>query len=74
MTIEKLISDALWQIDYHEKRVQEEKMKLHVYYTARDVDADNPFKNPEPAIFEKEFDDKLKSKLDELNIDIDFSK
>ena len=29
---------------------------------------------PEPTIFSKEFDDKLKSKLDELNIEIDFSK
>lgn len=41
MNIENLIEDALWQINYHEQKVQEAKLKLHVYYTARDAEADN---------------------------------
>ena len=40
--IDELIYEAQGQIDWLEKRIAEEKLKLSVYYTARDAVADNP--------------------------------
>ena len=57
--------------DHFEGRHAEAKAYLKGIHAVLDTLSDLP---PEPTIFSKEFDDKLKSKLDELNIDIDFSK
>ena len=42
MTLEELIKDAEWNIQYHQKRLKEEQTKLDAYYIARDAKADNP--------------------------------
>ena len=57
--------------DSFEGRHAEAKAYLKGIHAVLDTLSDLP---PEPTIFSKEFDDKLKSKLDELNIEIDFSK
>ena len=57
--------------DHFEGRHAEAKAYLKGIHAVLDTLSDLP---PEPTIFSKEFDDKLKSKLDELNIEIDFSK
>ena len=57
--------------DSFEGRHAEAKAYLKGIHAVLDTLSDLP---PEPTIFSKEYDDKLKSKLDELNIEIDFSK
>ena len=42
MTLDDLITQTVYNIKYHEERLQEEKTKLDAYYTARDAKADNP--------------------------------
>lgn len=67
MTLEHLIEKAIIDVKYYQDRLAEAEAKLDAFYTAQDAKADNPFSA-------NEFDTKLKSKLDELNIDIDFAK
>ena len=67
MRLENLIEKAIIDVKYYQEHLAEAEAKLDAYYIARDTKADNPFST-------QEFDTKLKSKLDELNIDIDFSK
>ena len=43
MTLDELIKDAEWNIEYHQKRLKEEQTKLDAYYIARDAKADNPY-------------------------------
>jgi hypothetical protein len=57
--------------DHFEGRHAEARAYLKGVHAVLDTLSDLP---PEPTIFSKEYDDKLKSKLDELNIEIDFSK
>ena len=42
MTLDDLIKEAQENVQYHERRLQEEQTKLDAYYTARDAKADNP--------------------------------
>lgn len=42
-SIDELIKETQSQIDWYEKRIAEEKLKLSVYYTAADAIADNPY-------------------------------
>ena len=67
MNLEHLIENAIIDIKYYQDRLREAETKLDAFYIAQDAKSDNPFST-------KEFDTKLKSKLDELNIDIDFLK
>tara|TARA_R110002074_G_scaffold95939_3_gene208734 strand:+ start:1224 stop:1427 length:204 start_codon:yes stop_codon:yes gene_type:complete len=67
MNLEHLIENAIIDVKYYQGCLREAETKLDAFYIARDAKSDNPFST-------KEFDTKLESKLDELNIDIDFSK
>jgi len=67
MKLDNLIEKAIIDVKYYQERLAEAETKLDAFYIAQDAKSDNPFST-------KEFDTKLKSKLDELNIDIDFSK
>ena len=67
MTLEHLIEKAIIDVKYYQDCLYEAETKLDAFYIAQDAKSDNPFSA-------NEFDTKLKSKLDELNIDIDFAK
>ena len=67
MNLEHLIENAIIDVKYYQGCLREAETKLDAFYIAQDAKADNPFST-------NEFDTKLESKLDELNIDIDFSK
>ena len=67
MNLENLIENAIIDVKYYQGCLREAETKLDAFYIAQDAKSDNPFST-------KEFDTKLESKLDELNIDIDFSK
>jgi hypothetical protein len=43
MTLDDLIKEAQENVQYHERRLQEEQTKLDAYYIARDAKADNPY-------------------------------
>jgi hypothetical protein len=42
MNLDQLIQNAIENIEWHQKRLEEEKTKLDAYYLARDAKADNP--------------------------------
>ena len=67
MNLENLIENAIIDVKHYQDRLREAETKLDAFYIAQDAKSDNPFSA-------KEFDTKLESKLDELNIDIDFLK
>tara|TARA_R110002167_G_scaffold358054_1_gene573857 strand:- start:114 stop:317 length:204 start_codon:yes stop_codon:yes gene_type:complete len=67
MNLENLIENAIIDVKYYQGCLREAETKLDAFYIAQDAKSDNPFST-------KEFDTKLESKLDDLNIDIDFSK
>ena len=67
MNLEDIIEKAIIDVKYYQNRLEEAETKLDAFYLAQDAKSDNPFSA-------NKFDTKLKSKLDELNIDIDFAK